>query len=99
MFSTDFILEMVRRGSLGVVVLGMLLALKIFKGKKAKAGDAEVASGDGATAGASALPSQAQPLFKGADKALKAKISAALTNNPDQVKQLFLSWVESSQGK
>ena len=100
-FSTDFILEMVRRGSLGVVVLGMLLALKIFKGKKAMAGDAETAPGEGAgaTAGASALPSPAQPQFKGADKALKMKISTALTNNPDQVKQLFLSWIESSQGK
>lgn len=99
MFSKDFILEMAKRGSLGIVVLGMLLAMKIMRGKKAKKASAE--AGEGAEAMA-ATPQQSQSTthqFKGADRALKAKISNALGNNPDQVKQLFLSWVESSQSK
>ena len=102
MFSMDFILEIAKRGSLGFAVLGMLLAMKIIRGKKAKeaaAGSPGTENAEGAMGGGSAQSAQQSHQFKGADRALKTKISNALTNNPNQVKQLFLSWVESSQSK
>ncbi len=101
MFSMDSILELLKRSSLGIAVLGMLLAMKIMRGKKAKesAGAGSTDSAEIGAAGSVAHQAQTPHQFKGADRALKVKISNALTNNPNQVKQLFLSWVESSQSK
>jgi hypothetical protein len=37
--------------------------------------------------------------LSGPDRQLRTKIMNALSSNPEQVKQLFLSWVESDGGK
>lgn len=106
MFSKDFLLEMAKRGSLAVVVVGMLLALKILSGKKAK-GAIETATaeateaGEGAPAAAAAPSKPKAPTarqMRGPDRALRTKIVNSLGSEPDKVKQLFLSWVESSSG-
>lgn|GEM_PF-202613 len=108
--SQDFLLDMARRSSLGVLVVGALIALRMFRGPKPKAAKATagaempaLAGAEGATAalqgGASTrlLPGMEGGLAD-AD-ALRERISAALQENPDEVKRLFLSWVESEKGE
>jgi flagellar M-ring protein FliF len=98
MFTKDFLLEMAKRGSLGVLVIGALLALKLFgggSGKRLPAGSAPAAltsegptSAGMLTAGQSADPDM-----------LRARITNALQENPDEVKRLFLSWVGTERGE
>ncbi|MBN1556141.1 MAG: flagellar M-ring protein FliF [Phycisphaerae bacterium] len=101
------VLQYTKDFSLGIAVLGMLLVFKMLKGKKsASSGVTEVS---GATSVEGAAPAgggggggggrnNAKQL-SGPDRQLRSKIVNALTSNPDQVKQLFLSWVESDGGK
>lgn len=99
-FSQDFLLEVLRRASLGLLVVGALLALKIVGGKKKKvvapAGAAGALPGAGAGAFEGLLPAgeagEADP------ELLRASITRALQENPDEVKRLFLSWVENEKG-
>jgi len=94
MFSQDFILEVVKRSSLGILVLGALLVLKMFGGSKKTSGDPEPAL-EGAVAGEQGL----LPASGGGNPALvRDQIARALKSNPDQVKQLFLTWVQSDEG-
>lgn len=93
----DFLLEMARRFSLGILVIGALLALRIFRGskKKSEAGAAAALEGQPAGQPAGLLPGgslEANP------ELLKSQISNALQENPDEVKRLFLSWVNSESG-
>ncbi len=98
--SPQFYLDIARHGSLGVLVIGALLMLKIFGGSKPKIGSAsaETALGLDAAAGpdrllaagGGGLANQAQ---------LNERISTALQENPEEVKRLFRTWVESEKGE
>lgn len=96
LFTKDFILEIAKRSSLGLLVLGMLLALRMFRGGRKAAAEAESAAaleGAGAASGR-LLPAAAE----GNPDLLRAQITKALRDNPEEVKRLFLSWVESEKG-
>ena len=95
MFTKDFILDMAKRFSLGILVIGALLALKILRKSSKKAVVA---------AGVEGEVQQPQHLLTaaagGASRdALRDQITRALQDNPDEVKRLFLSWVEGDQGE
>ncbi len=108
MFTPGFLLDMARRFSLGILVIGALLVLKMFRGKKKKTdAEAGAAEGQGAALGIAtgALAGQAGGgnLLPGASheanaELLKAQITNALQENPEEVKRLFLSWVNSDKG-
>lgn len=95
----DFYLEIARRGSLGLLVIGVLVAMKIFRGGKKKAAAALAGTSAGSISsqvgGAAALPGVDAELDP---ELLKRRISQALQENPDEVKRLFLNWVESEKG-
>ncbi len=98
LFTKDFLLEIARRSSLGLLVVGALLALRMFRGPKKKL----ASMGEGAPALAAAgqtvggiLPASGA---QGSPDLLKAHITKALQDNPDEVKRLFLSWVETEKG-
>ncbi|MBN1943974.1 MAG: flagellar M-ring protein FliF [Phycisphaerae bacterium] len=98
------VLKYTKDFSLGVAVLGVLLVFKIMRGKKGSTAssvetttsEATVSSGGG---GGGANRGGGGKQLSGPDRQLRTKIVDALTNNPDHVKQLFLSWVESDGGK
>jgi flagellar M-ring protein FliF len=105
MFTPDFMLDVAKRMSLGLLVIGALVALKILTGKGKKKAKAE-GEGEAAEAGGLALPGggQAGNLLPAAGEAagqemLRARITQALQNNPEEVKRLFLSWAESEGGR
>jgi flagellar M-ring protein FliF len=94
----DFMLEMARRFSLGVLVIGALLALRILRGPRRKAPPAS--EGAAALAGAPAGGGHLLPGAAGEDPALlRAQITHALQENPEEVKRLFLKWVESEKAE
>ncbi len=78
--------EIARRSSLGLLVVGALVALRIFRGPRTKPSDVTV------TDEANALPDGANA---GEKIAARDRISRALQENPDQVKKLFLSWAQA----
>jgi len=82
------------QASMGIMAVCALLVLKIFSGGKKKArsqaGSGAGTLGEGAGA-AGLLPAGAEgaePLM------LRKQIASALEKNPEQVKQLFSSWIE-----
>lgn len=94
----SFLLEMGRRFSLGILVIGALLALRIFRGPKKKT-SAEPAA-DAALPAIEGQPAGAGHLLPGAEanpERLRAQITDALRNNPEEVKRLFLGWIESEK--
>jgi len=98
LFTKDFLLEIAKRSSLGLLVLGALLALRMFRGPGRRAaaleGGAEAALlGQGAAAGM--LPGGIGEVNP---DVLKAQITRALKDNPEEVKRLFMSWVDSEKG-
>lgn len=99
LFTKDFILEIAKRSSLGLLVLGALLALKMFSSRKsaaaAEGSPLAALTGQGGEAAGGLLPASAG---EGGSRILKAQITRALQNNPEEVKRLFLSWVESEKG-
>ena len=88
----DYI-QIVRQGSLGIMAVCALIVLKIFSGVKKKT--SEAASQSLSIAGSGQL---AGMLPAGADESettmLRRQIANSLRNNPDQVKQLFSSWIQ-----
>jgi len=93
----QFYLDAARHASVGILVLGALLALKMFGGSRRKA------AAQGALAGAAMEGGQAV----GADRLLgpgaggsagsaqlNERIASALQDNPDEVKRLFRTWVQ-----
>ncbi len=85
------IIAIARHLSLGIMAICALFALKIFSGAKKKAGASEqqVLQAGGTTA-AGLLPGAgegAEPVV------IRRQIANALRNNPEQVKQLFTSWI------
>jgi flagellar M-ring protein FliF len=96
-----FYLDMARNLSMGVLVIGALVTLKIVSGSKKRGAAPAAALAGGGAAGA--LPPAgvlAGSLDSGAiDPALlRSRITAALQENPEEVKRLFLAWAEGGQG-
>jgi flagellar biosynthesis/type III secretory pathway M-ring protein FliF/YscJ len=92
-----FYLGIAREASLGILVLGALVALKIFSGRRKRA--APVTAGGAlvaAAGGALALPTGT---MESDPAALRSRITAALQENPEEVKRLFLAWVEGEKGE
>lgn len=94
----EFWFEIARRGSLGVLVIGALLALRIFRGAKSKAqpGATEAPALQGQTAGQGNLLAASSEMRP---EMLRAQITAALQENPEEVKRLFLRWAQSEKGE
>jgi flagellar M-ring protein FliF len=89
------IMAIVRHASLGIMAICALLVLKIFKGARKKAVATATAQLAGAEGPAGFLPAEtgtSEPLM------LRKQITSALQRNPDQVKQLFSSWLEEKGG-
>ena len=98
MFTKEFLLEIVRRSSLGLLVIGSLLALKILAGSKKSKTSPAVPALPGGQAG---QQENLLPVGPGGEidpQALRASITHALQENPEEVKRLFLSWVENENG-
>ncbi len=100
LFTKDFILEIAKRSSLGLLVLGALLTLKMFSSRKSapavEGSPLAALTGQAGEAAGGLLPASAG---EGGSRILKAQITRALQNNPEEVKRLFLSWVESEKGE
>jgi len=77
---------MVKQGSLGIMAICALLALKIFSGKvkPSRGGGAIAQLGSGGEGAIAALPAGD----------MREQISLAYKSDPDQVKELFTSWIE-----
>ncbi len=89
-------LAIARHASLGIMAVCALLALKIFQGasKKTTARGEFQTELPEATAETGLLP----PGGVGEPTAVRRQIAAALQSNPEQVKQLFASWIEEKGG-
>ncbi|MBP7051057.1 MAG: flagellar M-ring protein FliF [Phycisphaerae bacterium] len=82
-----------RQLSLGIMAICAVVVLRIFSRARGKAAaQGELPSG-GASAGAlmSGEPTVAEPLL------VRRQIAHALKQNPDQVRQMFLSWIEERE--
>jgi flagellar M-ring protein FliF len=87
-------LEIARRGSLGILVIGALVVLKMFAGSKKKS--PEVAGALMSPAGGeSLLPAGGGEL---SPDMLRSRISRALQENPEAVRRLFLTWARGEEG-
>ena len=88
----DFI-AIARQASLGIMAICALLVLRIFRGAKKKTGTAAAPAGQLLETEGSAglLPAEAG---KSEPLAMRKQIASALQHNPEQVKQLFASWLE-----
>jgi flagellar M-ring protein FliF len=98
------VLYYTREFSLGIAVLGMLLAFRLIRGKKPKRivrrePLAEGGEGEHAMAAAGGGGRKSAPSIKGPDRVLRGQIVNALTQSPEEVKKLFRSWVESESGE
>jgi flagellar M-ring protein FliF len=94
----DLILEIARRSSLGLLVIGALIAMKMVRGKKSKVTAAEAAAAlPGSASAAGFLPAGEETVNMNLDS-LRQRITQALQENPEEVKRLFASWVNSEQG-
>jgi flagellar M-ring protein FliF len=90
------IIEIARQSSMGILALCALLALKIFTGASRKAA-AAAATAQPATAGALA-PGGAPMLGAGGDtNAIRYQIALQLRQNPEQVRQVFSSWLSEER--
>lgn len=85
-------ISIARQVSLGIMAICALLVLRIFSGARKKMASTAAAGGlVGAEEAAGLLPAGAEgpePL------ALRRQITSAMQSNPEQVKQLFSSWLE-----
>jgi flagellar M-ring protein FliF len=92
-FNKDFLLEIAKRASLGILVIGVLLMLRIFSRPRVKSGAATPALA-GAAGSGNLLPGDRGEVDP--DR-LRVHITRALRENPDEVKRLFLAWVDSEK--
>ncbi|MCE5279982.1 MAG: flagellar basal-body MS-ring/collar protein FliF [Planctomycetaceae bacterium] len=99
MFTLDFMLELGRRLSLGILVVGVLVALKMMRGPRkniaSQAALADLPSQQALPGGAAGnlLPSDAAD-----PNALRMQITHALQEKPEEVKRLFLNWAQTQEG-
>jgi len=104
LLSPGNLMEMLRQGSMGILVIGILLVLRMFGGGKSKSTATAALTATGA-AGAleGAKVAEAAALLPGGEEgspdALKASITRALHENPEEVKRLFLSWAGGERGE
>jgi flagellar M-ring protein FliF len=92
----SFWLDVARQCSLGVLVIGALIALRIFHPKKmANPESGDRLALDGLLGSGKSLP---QSVADADPQQLRAQITNALQSNPEEVKRLFLRWVESEKG-
>lgn len=96
MFNRAFIMDIVRHGSLGLLVIGALMVLKMF-GLKGKGGKTAVSSS--LSAGQASAGLLAAPAGDADPDMLRTQITHALQENPDEVKRLFLSWIETEKSE
>jgi flagellar M-ring protein FliF len=94
-----FYLDIARQASLGVLVIGALVALKVVSGSRKKGGAMPAgALAVGQTGAIGALPMVAAATAGEENPALlKSRITAALQENPEEVKRLFMAWAEGRQ--
>ncbi len=92
LFSSDFLLQLAERFSLGILVIGALILLRMLRGAKSKVAAGEQSSASALEAGAAGrmLPGAAEQN----PEMLRVRISQALQDNPDEVKRLFRKWAE-----
>ena len=88
----DYI-QIARQSSLGIMAVCALIVLKIFSGAKKKLPAEAAGQLSAGQAGqfAGLLPAQAEA---SESLMLRRQIAHSLRNNPDQVKQLFSSWLQ-----
>jgi flagellar M-ring protein FliF len=89
-----------RQSSLGIMAICALIVLKIFSGAKTKVSSSSPVPTTHQLAGsetAGLLPAAAGANSMGNSIALRGHIAEALQNNPEQVKQLFASWLEETE--
>jgi hypothetical protein len=90
-------LDIAGRGSLGLLVVGSLVALKLIR-RPRKESTALAALG-----GSAGESGQVAGVLVAADsmdpQVLRARITRALQENPEEVKRLFMNWVESDKGE
>ena len=85
-------IEIARQSSMGILAVCALLALKIFAGAKKKAGaEGAAALGGEQGQGLAMLPVGQAEL--GPQMIYRQQITSAIQQNPEQVKQLFASWL------
>jgi flagellar M-ring protein FliF len=81
-----------RQASLGIMAVCALLALRVFSGAKRKVASAapaqKLAEGEGVAGLLAGGPQSSEPLL------MRKQIAHALQSNPEQVKQLFSTWLE-----
>jgi flagellar M-ring protein FliF len=88
-------IAIVKHASLGIMAICALLVLKIFSSAKKKAAAAvspeQLAAGE--------IPMGLLPAESGKSESLmlRRQIASALQRNPEQVKQLFNSWIEQKE--
>jgi flagellar M-ring protein FliF len=89
-------LEILKRSSLGILVIGVLIAMRMFAKPKKKKGALP-----GAAAGAlAAQGAQGQNALEGPDGgSFQDKVNTAMTSDPDQVKKVFMSWLEGESAQ
>jgi len=92
-----FLLEMGRRFSLGILVIGALLVLRMFRGPKKKATELAATGPQAQLAGQGVGTDHLLGAVEATPEVLRAQITDALQNNPEEVKKLFLHWIESKQ--
>lgn len=86
-------MAMARQLSLGLMAVCAVAALRIFSRARSKAAEADqgqLLPGAASESGA-LLPAAAEPM------AVRRQIAQALKQNPDQVRQMFLSWIEEKE--
>ncbi len=88
-------LAMARQLSLGIMAVCAVLVLRIFNRARSKAAEAAlgglpISTGSGGEL-APGEPTVAEPLL------MRRQIAHALKQNPEQVRQMFLSWIEEKE--
>jgi flagellar M-ring protein FliF len=89
------IMPIAKNSSLGILAVCALLMFKILGGAKTKAAAGAIAGGAGQGGGGAGMlaPGAGDPNM------LRRQIAFSLQNNPDQVKQVFASWLEEGSRK
>jgi len=80
------------QASMGIMAVCALLALKLFSGSKKKAASnitgLQLPEGESAVEQLAPAGTEPEPVM------IRRQIASALENNPEQVKRLFVSWLE-----
>ena len=97
LLSKEFLLEVAKRSSLGLLVLGALLALRMFRAPKGRAAAMEGRPAAAALGAAGATAGLLPAAAEGDSDVLRAQITKALQDNPEEVKRLFLTWIDSEK--